>query len=498
MRRLTRSFYVKVFIMFMATILTLYTLNQVAINVFGPLQMKAILDDRLVDTCLRWSQAPRLASDDVLKGELLASLKSAHADEVRIFTMPLASLDSDGGRDSHAFPLPPAMDIATFERLPADRHFPLIERAVITADGTRWNAASAITQDRMVVSLVSTAVSERYVAEFLEFRDRMIHRVLPLTLTVFICCTLFMTRQVLSPIQRVQRSLRELDYRDLGVRLPARGEDNEFRAFIETFNTMLERLQRGFLQASRFSSDAAHELRTPLTIMQGHVERMLLESEPGSRQQAQLRLICDEIERLSGITQKLLLLAQADAGRLPIDAEPVNISDMLEAMRGDLAMLEPPLETRGRVMPGLWLNTDRSLLLQMFNNLFTNAVKYNEPDGWIDISAWAAHGQLHVRFTNPTQPLPEGFEAKVFERFSRGDAAHSRRIDGTGLGLSLCREIAAANGGMLSFRVRDRALVEVEFVAVLTGVTGPELASEAATSPHPSQHRSKLPVAPAG
>ena len=477
MRHLTRSFYARVFLMFILTILTLFTLNQSAVRLVGPHELTSIFNERLEDTTLGWSGESTLTSDDeALKARLMAGMKSAHADEVMVFSAPLASAQDTGANDNGNaragtapdFPLPPAMAHASIERLPAGEHFPQLARAVITADGMRWDAASVITRDRTVVSLVNAAVAERQIEDFIEFRSRMVRKVMPLTLIVFIICALFMTRKVLDPIRRVQRSLRTVDYRDLSVRLTAQGEANEFRAFIETFNTMLEKLERGFQQASRFSSDAAHELRTPLTIMQGHVERALIESEPGSRQQARLRLVCDEIERLAGITQKLLLLAQADAGRLALDVETVDISDMLEEMRADMAMLEPPLEIRGRVEPGLALQTDRALLQQMFNNLFTNAVKYNEQNGWIDISAWAEDNRLHVRFTNPTQPLPEGFESKVFDRFSRGDAAHSRRIDGTGLGLSLSREIAVANGGMLGFRVLYRTTVEVEFVAPLS------------------------------
>ncbi len=479
MRRLARSFYVRVFLMFMVTLVVIFTLNQTAIHLLGRHEFKAIFNDRQENTTLGWSRETALPNDDeLLKARLLAGMKSAHADEVMVFSAPLADtqdaqVDTDNrlgtsGGLAAAFPLPPAMAHASIERLPADKHFPLLERAVITADGVRWNAASVITQDRLVVSLVNAAAAERPVDDFFEFRARMVRKMMPFTLILFILCALVMTRKVLGPIRRVQRSLRRLDYRDLSVRLPAHGEANEFQAFIETFNTMLERLERGFLQASRFSSDAAHELRTPLTIMQGHVERALLEPEPGSRQQAQLRLVCDEIERLAGITQKLLLLAQADAGRLALDVATVDVSALLEDMRADMAILEPPLEMRGKVEPDLLLQTDRALLQQMFNNLFTNAVKYNEPNGWIDISAWVDDGRLHVRFTNPTQPLPEGFESKVFDRFSRGDAAHSRRIDGTGLGLSLCREIAVANGGKLGFRVLDRTTVEVEFVTALS------------------------------
>lgn len=489
MRRLTRSFYVQVFLMFIVTFVVVFTLNQVTIHLIGQNEFKALFNDRQDSTTLGWSHEAALPHDDeLLKARLVAGMKSAHPDEVMVFSTPLpdtqdanVKTNADtraGGGVAAAFPLPPAMAHASIERLPADKHFPLLARAVITADGVRWNAASVITQDRLVVSLVNATAAEQPVDDFLEFRRRMARKMVPISLAIFILCALFMTRKVLQPIRRVQHSLRRVDYRDLSMRLPAHGEANEFEAFIDTFNTMLERLERGFLQASRFSSDAAHELRTPLTIMQGHVERALLESEPGSRQQVQLRLVCDEIERLASITQKLLLLAQADAGRLTLDVETVDVSEMLEAMRADMAILEPPLEIRGLVEPGLLLQTDRALLQQMFNNLFTNAVKYNEPNGWIDISAWADDGRLHVRFTNPTQPLPDGFESKVFDRFSRGDAAHNRRIDGTGLGLSLCREIALANGGILGFRVLHHTVVKVEFVTALS--------SDAATSAVPN------------
>ncbi len=479
MRHLTRSFYARVFLMFIVTILAVFTLNQTAIHLLGRHEFKAIFKERQDNMTLGWRRETALPNDnEVLKARLLAGMKSAHADEVMVFSVPLAEMQDTSAKTgagtrtsggmATAFPLPPSMAHASIEPLPAGQYFPLLAHAVITADGVRWNAASVITPDRLVVSLVNATATERPIDDFFEFRARMVRTLMPFILVVFILCALFMTRKVLDPIRRMQRSLRKVDYRDLSVRLPAQGEAHEFRTFIETFNTMLERLERGFQQATRFSSDAAHELRTPLTIMQGHVERALIESEPGSRQQAQLRLVCDEIERLAGITQKLLLLAQSDAGRLAMDIETVDVSALLEDMRADMAILEPPLEMRGRVEPGLLLQTDRALLQQMFNNLFTNAVKYNEPNGWIDISAWTDDGRLHVRFTNPTQPLPDGFESKVFDRFSRGDAAHSRRIDGTGLGLSLCREIASANGGMLGFRVLYRTTVEVEFVTALS------------------------------
>jgi signal transduction histidine kinase len=307
--------------------------------------------------------------------------------------------------------------------------------------------------------------------DFLEVRIRTIKQIFPFSLAMSILAAFFVTRKTLAPIKRIQGSLRAVDTRDLTTRVPHKGEDNEFREFIDVFNNMLARLERGFLQASRFSSDAAHELRTPLTIMQGYVERAIDESEPGSKIQIQLRMISDEIDRLSSITQKLLFLAQADGGQLKLHFEFINVSDVLDELVEDMSLLDPPIITRGKIQKKLMFETDRALFQQLMNNLFTNAVKYNVPEGWIDITAWTDENKLYIRLSNPTDSISEEFVSKVFDRFSRGDSAHNRKVDGTGLGLSLCREIAHAHQGELTFNAIDQKIVTVEFIAPVKNST---------------------------
>ena len=467
MLHLPRSFYAKVFLMFMAGILTLYVFNQTMIAGIAEGEVSRIFHDRVVETSLQWSEDESLSLDaDTLKEALMQTLDGAESDEVMVFTAPI---DAAGAHQKNQFFIPDSAGKSTVTPGPVTEHFPLISHALVRLNDGEWNATKLIAPGGVIISLVSASAGPRQVDGFLEFRARMVRKVFPFTLLVTIIVAFVISYGVLSPVKRIQKSLRGLDSRDLGTRIPTRGEDNEFREFIQVFNDMLERLERGFLQASRFSSDAAHELRTPLTIMLGTIERAINEAEPGSKLQVQLRSVSDEIERLASITQKLLLLAQADAGRLKMDIETVDVSHLLEEMRLDMAMLEPPLEVRGTVAPMLMLNTDRALFQQMLNNLFSNAVKYNEPGGWIDISAWSANDQLHIRFSNPSQPLSDEFAGKVFERFSLGDASHSRRIDGTGLGLSLSREIAIANGGNLTFSVHAQRTVSVEFTAPLAG-----------------------------
>lgn len=92
-------------------------------------------------------------------------------------------------------------------------------------------------------------------------------------------------------------------------------------------------------------------------------------------------MIADEIERLASITQKLLLLSQADAGRLSFDLEPLNVSDLLDELVSDAQSFEPQLTIKGKIEKKRWLMADKNLFQQMINNLFNNALKYNLPGG---------------------------------------------------------------------------------------------------------------------
>jgi two-component system, OmpR family, heavy metal sensor histidine kinase CusS len=462
---LSKSFYAKVFLLFIVTTLGMYVLNQLLVGRIGGGQMRKVFIERQININLRWAKEPLIEkTDDELKEELLETIHIARPDEVRIFT---AIPETSKSYSFNNLPFTEKFQDAKVVIPEPDDDAPQVERAIITFENMEWNATKLITPHKIIVALVNTQAAGRHMEDFLEVRMRTIKQIFPFSLMMSILAAFFVTRKTLAPIKRIQDSLRAVDTRDLTTRVPHQGEDTEFREFIDVFNNMLARLERGFLQASRFSSDAAHELRTPLTIMQGYIERAIVETEPGSKIQIQLRLISDEIERLSSITQKLLLLAQADGGQLKLDFEFINVSDMLGELVEDMGLLEPPITTRGTIQKKILFETDRALFQQLLNNLFTNAVKYNIPEGWIDITAWAEENKLHIRLSNPTDSISEEFASKAFDRFSRGDGAHNRKVDGTGLGLSLCREIAHAHQGELSFDVFDQRIVTVEFTAPL-------------------------------
>jgi two-component system, OmpR family, heavy metal sensor histidine kinase CusS len=253
----------------------------------------------------------------------------------------------------------------------------------------------------------------------------------------------------LHPIRRLTGAIQRVTVAGLDQRIPVGTTDVEFVQLIQVFNQMLERLERSFLQASRFSADAAHELKTPLTILQGELERSLQQVEPGSEVQQRLSSLLDEVHRLSNIMRKLLLLSLADAGQMSLYRVEVNISKLLTEMLEDIELLAPHLTVRSHIANGLEVQGDRDLLKQVLQNLFSNAIKYNLADGWIQIDAVSVRTRIQVRIANASKEIPVEDRDRIFDRFHRGDPARTRKVEGLGLGLSLAREIVRAHQGEL-------------------------------------------------
>lgn len=254
----------------------------------------------------------------------------------------------------------------------------------------------------------------------------------------------------LQPIRQLTNTIQTVTSQGLNQRVSTSVSDYEFVELIQVFNQMLERLEKSFKQASRFSADAAHELKTPLTILQGEIEQALQQAEIGSEFQQRLGRLLDEVRRLADIVRKLLLLSLADAGQMSLHRTQVNLSTVLSDIVNDLDILAPGLEIKTEIPQKLYVWGDQDLLIQVFQNLLSNAIKYNLPNGWIHIRVDQTATTVIVQISNASRDIPERDRPLIFDRFQRGDPARTRKVEGTGLGLNLAREIARAHGGELA------------------------------------------------
>jgi signal transduction histidine kinase len=255
--------------------------------------------------------------------------------------------------------------------------------------------------------------------------------------------------RALRPVRVLAHMTGGITARRLGRRVPASEADREFRDLIDTVNGMLDRLEKSFHQAARFSADAAHELKTPLTLLQGQLELAMRTAPADSPEQRTYAGLLEEVHRLKTIVTKLLLLAKADSEQLKLGLERLDLSREVEALCGDARGTAPGLTLRTDIAPGVAAMADRDLLQHAMGNLVSNAVAYNRENGVIEFRLRREGEKAVLTISNTTAPGTRLNPDRVFERFYRGDTAHSRQVDGVGLGLSLAREIARAHGGDL-------------------------------------------------
>jgi signal transduction histidine kinase len=337
------------------------------------------------------------------------------------------------------------------------------------SDGRQWRAARITTPGSQSVIAADLSAIQ---AELWQALQKIAATVGPIAFLMTIIGAWVLSGLALRPINQLRESMKSVDERALDRRLPTKREAGEFRELIASYNGMLERLEASFHQASRFSADAAHELKTPLTILRGQLEREIPRAATPELQ-ASLAEMLEEVGRLVSISRKLLLLSQADAGRLALRRVSVDLSAMLRDRIADARMLELTTPISSAVADGLRIRADEELLGQVLNNLLGNALRYTPPGGRIDIRAQATTAGVEVWLSNSTRPIPQVDRARFFERFYRGDPSRNRGTDGHGLGLSLSQVIARAHGGELVLEPS----AESEVVLRLTLPNGTEEAS---------------------
>lgn len=328
---------------------------------------------------------------------------------------------------------------ATFSKIP--------KFETVSVTGTPWRLGMLGTDDTTLVIGLNYASAR---AELERIRNGFL-LALPMALVLVGLGGWVVAGRALRPLAVIAETAERVTARGLGQRIPESRESPEATRVIQVLNRMMDRLEASFRQATRFSADASHELKTPLAIMQGELENALQSAAPGSPEQQLCANLLEETQRLKTITQSLLLLAQADAGQLKLALEPVDLSAELEGMLEDAQALatESRLKFEIHLPAQQVIAADRALLHTAVFNLIHNAVKYNEPDGRVEVRLQTEREQIRLTIGNTGAGIPPGDHRNIFERFFRARRANQAAADGIGLGLSLAREIIRAHAGEL-------------------------------------------------
>jgi signal transduction histidine kinase len=271
----------------------------------------------------------------------------------------------------------------------------------------------------------------------------------------------YVSGRVLRPVRAITETARRASDQHLGERLALTGAQDELKELADTFDDMLERLDQAFAAQRRFVANASHELRTPLTVMRTAIDVALAKPNRTTQQledmAARIRRSIDQAENM---IEALLVLAISDQG--------VTSSELLDLS----AVAEDALELAAPGIARLGLSVaadlapaeatgDQQLIERMVWNLVDNAVRHNEPEGWIRISTSRCRGGAVLRIANGGAVVPSDAVPTLSEPFRR----ISKQPDGgVGLGLSIAQSVSIAHGAQLDISRQPEGGLDISLI----------------------------------
>jgi signal transduction histidine kinase len=274
----------------------------------------------------------------------------------------------------------------------------------------------------------------------------------------------WLARRTTAPLAELGDAAERINAGNPEERLPLPPARDEIAKLTEVLNRSFDRLHRSYDAAARFSADASHQLKTPLAILRAGLDHLSRETVLTEAQAAEVATLRHQTRRLNSLIEDLLLLAQADAGRMNLQTETLDLSELLAAAVDDLEVLCADNGTRQEkdIRGPLPVRADRRLMGMVLQNLIENAAKYTPPGGLIRVGAGDEDGMAIVRVGNTGGNIPAAERAGIFERFRRGSSIGGA-VAGHGLGLNIARELIRAHGGDLVINDSPDDWVEFEF-----------------------------------
>jgi heavy metal sensor kinase len=262
--------------------------------------------------------------------------------------------------------------------------------------------------------------------------------------------------RALSPLSAITDAVDQINRADdLSRRIPQRMHTNdEISDLVESFNQTLERLETLFTSQQRFLADVSHELRTPLTVIKGNVDLMRRMKQIDEES---LNSIDQEAGRLTRLVGGLLMLAQAESGKLSLSLKPVQLDALLVEVFQEMRVLAgSKVHVHLKEIDQLEVTGDRDRLKQVLLNLTSNAIQYTPQGGDVFLSLAKVNDQARLVVSDTGPGIPAEDLPHIFERFYRAEKSRTRsRTSGFGLGLSIAHWIVEHHGGRIEVESRD-------------------------------------------
>ncbi len=317
-----------------------------------------------------------------------------------------------------------------------------------------------------IIGLVFATVKEGTTELVLRIiRTFLIILVLVIGLASFVIWLL--TKRMVTPLQQMSAAAKRFAVGDFSYRVKIESND-ELADLGYAFNDMAEALDK--LEGSRrsFVANVSHELKTPMTSIAGFIDGILDGTIPKEKHEYYLKIVSDEVRRLSRLVVAMLNMSKMESGDFEMKPKNYNITDQIIHI---LLTFEQKIDKKNIEIRGLdniepmFVRADTDMVYQVIYNLFDNAVKFTNENGYINIGIKDIGDKLEISIKNSGTGIDKNELSRIFERFYKVDKSRSLDAKGTGLGLYIVKMIVEMHGGRIF--AHSEKPDEAEFVFTL-------------------------------
>lgn len=274
--------------------------------------------------------------------------------------------------------------------------------------------------------------------------------ILPIILIAAVLGGYFIAKRMLRPIKQITNAAENISRGgDLKKRIELDSGKDELHRLADSFNNMIARLDESFEAERQFTSDVSHELRTPMSVIMAQCEYTLDEERTPQEYERALRLIRRQGRKMTKLINDMLDFVRLERRGTNYQIEKLNLSALVNSVCEDMSLIrERGISLEHEVEDEIWVNGNPALLSRLLSNLISNAYRYGKDDGHIKVRLKKSQDEVTLSVSDDGIGISREDKEKIFRRFYQADS--SRTGSGTGLGLSMVKEIASFHGGSMS------------------------------------------------
>ena len=274
---------------------------------------------------------------------------------------------------------------------------------------------------------------------------------IPLILIVLYLIARFFAGKSIKPVSTIIETSSQITRDNLSARIPLPSNKDELFLLSENINHLLDRIENAIEREKQFTSDASHELRTPLAVIKGTMEVLIRKPRKEEEYQEKIQFCIAEVDRLNLMVDQLLLLARFENQKQNIKQESIYLNALIldNLTRFSAKSESKKLKINTQFAEDFYIQSDNYLVSIIISNLISNAIKYSNSNGVIDLVLTKEFNEIIFSISDNGVGISDQDLSKIFSSFYRSDVSSHPEIKGTGLGLSIVKRLC----DLLNFKI---------------------------------------------